>query len=257
MTLRGVLGILLSRWYVVIVGVLLSVLLAGFVCALVPVQYTSSGVAVLLQPRRTDRGANSNALLDFDSSLSTTALIIVQDLNTSQTAALLGLRSGTESYTIQQASADDSGASGQVVQPFISAKSKAATAERSLEIIDGLFGQARDDLIGQQKDLRVLPKDYIRLQELGYTSTPQRVMTTVAAATGAALLIGLCLTFASALLLDLRERRRTARRRARAPSARMVPDPRLVFSTEEFVVGVDADAVVSNGTHGLASRMHG
>lgn len=256
MTLRGTLRILVSKWQVVIAGALLSTMLAGVVYSLVPAQYTSEGVGVLVQPRRTS--INSNPLLNFDASLSTTALMIVQDLNTPQAGTQLGVRSGVESYTIEQASTDASFASGPVVQPFISVKTKASTAQRSTELVDGLFDLARQDLVDQQKELRVLPQNYIRLQSLGYTSAPKRVISTLVAATGAAFLIGLCLTFALVLLLDRRERRRTTSRSASSKASRRGPDPHLAFGTEEFVGDADADGIASaNGTHGPVSRVHG
>lgn len=249
MTLRGTVRILLSHWFLVCAGLLLTVLFGGVVFTLAPMQYTSSGLAVLVQPRLTERGPYTNPLLNFDSSLSTTALVIVQSLGTPGAAAQAGVLPRGESYTVEQAGTDVGGTSGQVVQPFISVKAKASTAQRSTEIVDSVLGLARQELIEQQQNLRVLPQKFIRLQDLGYMSTPSPVIALKGAATGGELLLGLCLTVASVLLLDRWQRRRASRRSGSRLPARQPLDPQLVFGTEVFVVDTDAyGAPPTNGT---------
>ena len=249
MTLRGTVRILLSKWYVVVAGMLFSVLFGVVVFTAVPAQYTSTGLAVLVQPRLTERGPYTNPLLNFDPSLSTTALVIVQSLDTPGAAEQAGVMSKAESYTVEQAGTDVGGTTGQVVQPFISVKTKASSAARSTELVDAVLGLARQELVDQQKDLRVLPQKFIRLQDLGYTSVPTPVRALKFAATGAALLLGFCLTFGLALLLHRWEASRKAKRSRSSVPARRTPEPRVVLGVEAFVVSTDGNgSSMANGT---------
>src|SRR5882672_5861306 len=80
MTLRSLVRTLIVKWYVMIPGLLLSLAMAGVTFSVVAPTYSSSGVAVLVQPKQ--QGGNStNPLLNFDPSLNTTASIMIQSLN--------------------------------------------------------------------------------------------------------------------------------------------------------------------------------
>jgi hypothetical protein len=210
MTVVGTLLVLRSRWYVTLIGMVVSCVAACLVFNLAPAQYTSTGVAVLVQPRYSNVGASANPLLNFDPSLSTTALIIVQTLDTAQADDQLGLEATGDSYTIEQASSADSGA-GQIVQPFIYVRTRAHSAEASASIVRMVIDSARQGLVAQQKELDISPQSYIRLNDV-YTTPPKRLLGIALAATAAVLLMGFFLTIASALLLTRaaveRQRRR-------------------------------------------------
>jgi hypothetical protein len=199
MTVVGTLLALRSRWVVTLTGMLVSCVVACLAFNVSPAQYTSTGVAVLVQPRYSSVGASANPLLNFDPSLSTTALIIVQTLDTAQAGDQLGLAGTGDSYTIEQANSADSGA-GQIVQPFIYVRARAHSAEASANIVRVVLDSARQGLVVQQKELDISPQSYIRLNDV-YTTPPKRLFGIALAATVAVLLVGFFLTVAAALLL--------------------------------------------------------
>jgi capsular polysaccharide biosynthesis protein len=214
MTLRNALRVLLVRWYITIPGILLSLALAAVTFVLAPPQYSSSGVAVLVQPKQSGKDPTTNPFLDFDSSLSTTALIIVQALDTPEAAAQIGLSPGGDSYTVKDVGTIDVG--DQVVQPFIYIKSQASTAQASADIVNQVVEMGRQDLLDRQKSMRVLPQNYIKLDNVVDTTPPKPVLVVALAATGAVLLLGLIATFGLALLAQRAAASRRARREAAA-----------------------------------------
>ena len=212
MTFASTFRVLLARWYITIPGLLLSLALAGLTFLAVPPQYSSNAVAVLVQPKLHGKDPTTNPFLTFDSSLSTTALIIVQALDTPETAASIGLSPGGDSYTVKDVGTIDVG--DQVVQPFIYIKSQASTEQAAVDIVNNVLDLASQDLLDRQKDNKVLPQNLIKLNDVVGTSPPKPVLGIALAAAGGALLLVLLAT----TLLAFRADKAAAKRRARAAS---------------------------------------
>jgi hypothetical protein len=236
MTFGSTFRVLLARWYITIPGLLLSLALAGLTFVAVPPQYSSNAVAVLVQPKLHGKDPTTNPFLTFDSSLSTTALIIVQALDTPETAASIGLSPGGDSYTVKDVGTIDVG--DQVVQPFIYIKSQASTEQAAVDIVNNVLDLASQDLLGRQKDNKVLPQNLIKLNDVVGTSPAKPVLGIALAAAGGALLLVLLAT----TLLAFRADRAAAARRASAAEAAAAPDALTPDAVTPDAVPADARA---------------
>jgi len=241
MTFASTFRVLLARWYITIPGLLLSLALAGLTFLAVPPQYSSNAVAVLVQPKLHGKDPTTNPFLTFDSSLSTTALIIVQALDTPETAASIGLSPGGDSYTVKDVGTIDVG--DQVVQPFIYIKSQASTEQAAVDIVNNVLDLASQDLLDRQKDNKVLPQNLIKLNDVVGTSPPKPVLGIALAAAGGALLLVLLAT----TLLAFRADKAAARRRAQAAAApdALTPDALTPDAVTAAARTPDAAAVVA------------
>lgn len=219
MTLRNTFRVLLLKWYISIPGLLLSLALAGATFVLAPPQYSSNAIAVLVQPKLTGKNGptNPNPLLNFDNSLSTTALILVQALDTPEAAASIGLYPGGDSYTIKDVG--DVQVGDQIVQPFIYIKSEASTPESASAIVDGVIGMAEQNLLQRQRDMKVVQQNYVRLDDVVPTSPPAPVLGIALGGTGAALILGLIATVGCAMWAERRSVARRARRDSESAEA--------------------------------------
>jgi hypothetical protein len=236
MTFGSTFRVLLARWYITIPGLLLSLALAGLTFVAVPPQYSSNAVAVLVQPKLHGKDPTTNPFLTFDSSLSTTALIIVQALDTPETAASIGLSPGGDSYTVKDVGTIDVG--DQVVQPFIYIKSQASTEQAAVDIVNNVLDLASQDLLGRQKENKVLPQNLIKLNDVVGTSPAKPVLGIALAAAGGALLLVLLAT----TLLAFRADRAAAARRASAAEAAAAPDALTPDAVTPDAVPADARA---------------
>jgi hypothetical protein len=222
MTFGSTFRVLLARWYITIPGLLLSLALAGLTFLAVPPQFSSNAVAVLVQPKLHGKDPTTNPFLTFDSSLSTTALIIVQALDTPETAASIGLSPGGDSYTVKDVGTIDVG--DQVVQPFIYIKSQASTEQAAVDIVNNVLDLASQDLLGRQKDNKVLPQNLIKLNDVVGTSPAKPVLGIALAAAGGALLLVLLATTLLAFRADKAAAARRARAAEAAAAAALTPD---------------------------------
>ncbi|HEV7789446.1 MAG TPA: hypothetical protein VGP05_10590 [Pseudonocardia sp.] len=213
----------------------------------VPPQYSSNAVAVLVQPKLHGKDPTTNPFLTFDSSLSTTALIIVQALDTPETAASIGLSPGGDSYTVKDVGTIDVG--DQVVQPFIYIKSQASTEQAAVDIVNNVLDLASQDLLGRQKDNKVLPQNLIKLNDVVGTSPAKPVLGIALAAAGGALLLVLLAT----TLLAFRADRAAAARRASAAEAGAAPDALTAAAVTPHAVTPDAVPADARATDAVPS----
>lgn len=213
MTLSNSIRAVVRRWYITVPGLLLSLVIAGIAFTLIPPQYTSSGIAVLVQPK--EPGSKTyNPLLNFNSSLNTTALIMQQALNTPEAAIELGLTPGEDSFTVKNI---DSGGSG---QPFIDVTAQSSIAAKSADIVANVLDRARDQLADRQSGLHVSSQNVIRLENVVAATTPKVVPGVPLAVAGVALMLGLTITIFAAVALDRWIAARVMRRRSAMHASR-------------------------------------
>jgi hypothetical protein len=187
---------LLRRWYITIPGLLLSVVVAALGFALVPPHYTSSGTAVLVQPKLPGTNPqNQNPLLTSGVGLNTTASILVQALNAPVQAlnapsagSELGLIGAQDSFTVRN-TGGTVGAAGDD-QPFIIVSAQSADPQRSMDIVVSVMGKAQAELSSRQNALHIFPRNAIRMETVVDATPAKTVRTAPLAASGAALMFG-------------------------------------------------------------------
>jgi hypothetical protein len=199
---------------------------------------------VLVQPKLHGKDPTTNPFLTFDSSLSTTALIIVQALDTPETAASIGLSPGGDSYTVKDVGTIDVG--DQVVQPFIYIKSQASTEQAAVDIVNNVLDLASQDLLGRQKDNKVLPQNLIKLNDVVGTSPAKPVLGIALAAAGGALLLVLLATTLLAFRADKAAAKRRAARETSAAVTSAAVTSAAVTSAAVTSAAVTSAAVTSD-----------
>ena len=105
--------VIFRRWYISVPAFFATLVLAGAAYSAVPVQYQSGSVLVLTTPlaggtqatHEPNPTALTNPLLTFDRSLALTASIVIQQMNSSESAFALGVvPGGTTEYQVTNGS---------------------------------------------------------------------------------------------------------------------------------------------------------
>lgn len=204
MTLSKTMSVLLVRWYITVPGLLLSLAIAGVALTLIPPQYRSEGTAVLVQPK--PPGLNSaNPLLNFDASLNTTTLILVQALNSPEVGNQLGLTPGRDTFTVKNAGSV--AVSDGQQEPFISVTAQSTDPATSADIVARVMDMARQELSYRQNSLNVPTRNAISLESVVDATPPEPVRGTSLAASAAAFMLGIIATIAAARLWDFAAQR--------------------------------------------------
>jgi hypothetical protein len=212
----------LRSWYVTVPGVLVSLIVAGAVFGLVPVQYTSSGVAVLVQQKKPLAASAANPLLAGDGSLNTTALTLIEALTTGAVEQRLGVPDGgSDTYTVTNVGS--STVADGADHPFLYITARSDDAQRSADIVAGVLEQARQELSTRQSDVRVRQQNQIKLQSVVDPTTPKAVLVTRFAFSATALVLGLILTCIAAGVTYSRAGTRAQRRPNGAELLRPIP----------------------------------
>jgi hypothetical protein len=209
-------------------GLLLSVVAAAIAFSLVPPSYSSTGTAVLVQPKPSGQ-APLNPLLSADTNLTTTTLILVQELSDPSTAGELGLPAGgPDTYNVKWGGSV--AVTDAVQQPFISVVAWSPSATNGEAIVANVLERGRQELADRQKSLRVSTRSAIKLTNVVGPTPSQPVRGKQLAAAGMAILCCLALTGMTARCVDRREARRTARAQARLPGEGQFSVERLANS---------------------------
>jgi capsular polysaccharide biosynthesis protein len=195
--------VLISQWFTMVAGLLLTVTAAALVFALVPPSYTSSGTVVVLAPARpTNRPANP--LLAFNNSLDTIASILLQSLSSPVLPFRVGLVAGQDAVTVKNAGVGSSLTTG----PFISITAQSPDAVRTPAIVSWVIDLARQDLADRQRALKVANRKAVTLGSVVDPTPAKPVWFVPVSATGGALLLGLMVTTAMAWSINWAETRK-------------------------------------------------
>ena len=209
MSLSTILRAVLRSWYITVPGLLVSLIIAAAVFSLIPTQYTSSGVAVLVQQKKPLPASAANPLLAGDGSLNTTNLTLIEALNTGAVKQQLGVPDGgTDSYTVTNVGS--STVADGTDHPFLYITARSTDAQRSADIVASVLSQARQDLSSRQTEVRVPQQNQIKLQSVVDATAPKPVLVTKFAFSGAVLALGLILSCIGACTVYTRGRQRPA-----------------------------------------------
>jgi hypothetical protein len=221
--------VLLRRWYITVPAFFVTLGIAGAAYSIVPVQYQSGSVLVLTTPLTGGTEAThakspnslTNPLLNFDRSLALTASIVIQQMNSPETAVSLGITpGGTTSYQITNGSTNpellESG-------PFLFVEGTGPSPGAAQDIAERASAMAADALDRRQSELNAPTSTHITIQVVVPPTTGQPLkgspMRAAAAAGALAGLVSLIAVYGFESLM-------THRRRRRVEKERSVEDPR-------------------------------
>jgi uncharacterized protein involved in exopolysaccharide biosynthesis len=164
-------GVLARRWYATVPAFLLVVAVAGLVVLLTPHQYESTGTVVLSEPDPASAladhslGANqiANPLLSFPDSLVTDSTLLIQSLNSPDTADQLSRRGGTARLTASD---------GKLTGPFIVVTADATSPDAVRRTVTLALDYARQELVRRQHELGAPEASYIVVKDVVPPSDP-------------------------------------------------------------------------------------
>ncbi|MFG1860317.1 hypothetical protein [Microbispora bryophytorum] len=215
-------NVVLRRWYVAVTAFLLTLAGAYGVYLAIPVKYVSTGVMVLTMPTTgpfqvTDSKRPQmliNPLLNFDGGLNMSASILVQILNTPETAAELGVvKDGPVTYTVNNGHPNPELLFS---TPMVMVEGKSTVPAQAQGIVRSVVKRVRAELLRRQRQLGAPPSTYITITEMvpATTPLPQRngKLRFVAAVLVLGALAGLASSFATESVAAGLRRRRAGKR---------------------------------------------
>jgi len=227
-------GVLFRRWYITVPAFLATLVMAGVAYSLVPVQYESGSVLVLTTPLSGGTEATdaqhpnplTNPMMNFDHSLALTASIVIQQMNSSETALSLGITpGGATSYRVTNGSTNpellESG-------PFIFVQGDGPSPEAAQDITEKVSAMAAAVLAQRQTELNAPPSTHISVEVVVPPTVGQPLQDSPLRAAAAA---GAIAGMASLAAVYGFESLMTHRRRRRAEKGRVIEDGHPVSTT--------------------------
>lgn len=208
MNLRDLLGAVRRRWYVVVVGFLLTAGLCIGAMKLVPVQYTAASSVLLLPPQSTV-GTGGNPYLSLGG-LQGAVDVLGRAMISEQVVTDLTGGSPDETYTFE-ADATTSG-------PLLVLAVKSRSAEGALGLMQSVLDRAPTVLRDLQTEVNAPTESLITMSVISQDSTVEVDRKSQLRALIVVLAVGLALTFFATLLIDTALRRRGRTVPARDPS---------------------------------------
>ncbi len=213
--------VLFRRWYITVPAFVLTLFAAGAAASVVPVQYESGATLVLTTPltggtETTNPDAPTaytNPLLSFDQSLALSASIVIQQMNSMETARALGVTpGGTTTYEVNNGTTNP-----ELLQsgPLLFVAAKASSPEAAQEMAEKVANMSIAVLDQRQTELNAPPATHITVEVVvpptvgrPLADSPMR-----AAAAGGALagLASLAAVYGFESLMTRRRRRRDER----------------------------------------------
>ncbi|WP_020608210.1 hypothetical protein [Actinokineospora enzanensis] len=201
--------VLLKRWYVALPVFAVTVGAAGAVYVAMPLHYESTGVIVLTSPASGPTSSadkvngQTNPLLAFESSLSISASIVIQSINTPEVVKSLGADKPDHTFTLTGGS--DGG-------PFITIKTDSASEEGARQLAIQVLDKVKDELSKRQQVLGAPPSTFIRVDDVVSPTKPEPLRGGKIRAAGVALVLGLIASLGAVYGLETLQQRK--RRRA-------------------------------------------
>ena len=204
MGIREIFGALGRRWYVVALGVLLTLGAGWQVYQITPPEYTARSLTLLLPPEgaRTVETEGANPFLSL-SGLDLTARVVVATYSSTAFAEELEEFSP---YAEVEVVIDDSTRGG-----IIAVEAKDRGEQQTLATLDHVTQSVAERLVSLQQEVGVAEKDTVRSMLLAIDTEPERDYQSLIRMLVIVIGGGLGATFALAILLDvalIRRRRR-------------------------------------------------
>ena len=162
--------VLVRRWYITVPAFFATLGVAFAAYSVVPLQYQSVSVLVLTTPltggteatHATTPNSLTNPLLNFDQSLALTASIVIQQMNTLETAHALGVApGGSTAYLVTNGSTNP-----ELLEtgPFLFVQGTASSPQAAQDITQRASAMAAVVLAQRQKELKAPTSTHIRTQ---------------------------------------------------------------------------------------------
>lgn len=234
------------NWHIVILGLIVTIVLAGAAAILIPAKYVATTQVVLLPPRsQADAGYNNvvNPYLDIGALISM-ADVVSSAMSDDETVQTLK-NAGASNYTV----VEDASSNAPVL--IVTAQgSSPATASNDVTLVTN---QVSPTLARLQNDASISPSSQITAQMIASPSIPAKSSKTQIRAVAVALVCGLVLTLLAVAVIDSwRMRRRLqgpqAEQAFREPDReREVADRSGLATTGRFLSEVPVSESASDG----------
>lgn len=200
------------RWYVAVPTFLLVLLTALFVATHTKHQYESTGTIVLSEPDPAAASADhsvgtevANPLLSFADSLTTSAQLLIQSLNSPATQAAVAAEGGTATFTASN---------GMLTGPFIVVTADDPNPAHVQQTVTLALQYAQTQLMRRQQALGAPPRTYIVVKSVVPPTQPAGKIGGKTRFLGALVILTLsatlCATYAAETYGRRRQRLRTA-----------------------------------------------
>ncbi|GLZ38298.1 hypothetical protein [Actinokineospora sp. NBRC 105648] len=200
--------VMLKRWYVALPVFAVTVGAAGAVYAAMPLHYESSGVIVLTSPSSgptsvTDKvNGQTNPLLAFETSLSISASIVIQSINTPEVVKSLGADKPDHTFVLTGGS--DGG-------PFITVKTESASEEGARQLAIQVLDRVKAELAKRQQALNAPVSTFIGVDDVVPPTKPEPLRGGKLRGAAVALVLGLVASLAAVYGLETIKARRRKR----------------------------------------------
>ncbi|WP_253889149.1 hypothetical protein [Actinokineospora diospyrosa] len=197
---------MLKRWYVALPVFAVTVGAAGAAYVALPLHYESVGTMVLTSPaggatQVTDKvSGQTNPLLAFDTSLTISAAIVIQSINTPEVVKSLGGDSADHKFVLT--GGGDGG-------PFITVKTESASESGARELAVKVLDRVKQELAKRQQALNAPPTTFIGVDDVVPPTKPEPLRGGKLRGAAVALVLGLVASLAAVYSLETyKERKR-------------------------------------------------
>ncbi|MBM7770558.1 hypothetical protein JOD54_000762 [Actinokineospora baliensis] len=197
---------MLKRWYVALPVFAVTVGAAGAAYVALPLHYESVGTMVLTSPaggatQITDKvSGQTNPLLAFDTSLTISAAIVIQSINTPEVVKSLGGDSADHKFVLT--GGGDGG-------PFITVKTESASEPGARELAVKVLDRVKQELAKRQQALNAPPTTFIGVDDVVPPTKPEPLRGGKLRGAAVALVLGLVASLAAVYFLETyKERKR-------------------------------------------------
>ncbi|WP_157440730.1 hypothetical protein [Actinokineospora inagensis] len=200
--------LLLKRWYVALPVFAVTVGAAGAVYVAMPLQYESTATIVLTSPSSgptstTDKvNGQTNPLLAFDTSLTISASIVIQSINTPEVVKSLGADGPDNTFVLT--GGGDGG-------PFISVKADSSTESAARDLCVKVLDKVKQELTKRQQALNAPPSTFIGVDDVVPPTKPEPLRGGKLRAAGVALALGLIASLGAVYGIDTLQQRKRRR----------------------------------------------
>lgn len=200
------------RWYVALPTFVIVLAIAAFVALHTTHQYESTGTIVLSEPdpaaATKDHSIGTpvaNPLLSFADSLTTSASLLIQSLNSPATQAAVAAEGGTATFTASD---------GKLTGPFIVVTADDPSPAHVQQTVALALRYAQTQLMQRQQSLGAPPRTYIVVKSVVEPTTPAAKIGGKTRFLGSLLILTLsatlCVTYAAETYGRRRQRLRAA-----------------------------------------------